>query len=77
MAIDDPKLIKMVEEIERMFVLSSERKVFNGFPWLRFIAPKACGWDEMYKISNNLIAFIEATMKPYIAAYNVEGKPYM
>ena len=77
MAIHDPKLIKMVQQIEKIFVASGERKVFNGFPWLRFIAPKACGWDEMYKISNNLIAFIEATMKPYIAAYNVEGKPYM
>ena len=74
MAIDDPKLIKMVQQIEKIFVATGERKVFNGFPWLRFIAPKACGWDEMYKISNNLIAFIEDTMKPYLAAYNADGK---
>ena len=73
MAIDDPKLIKMVEQIEKIFVVTGENKIFNGFSWLRFIAPNASGWNETYTIINNLVAFIEATMKPHIATYNVEG----
>ena len=74
MAIDDPKLIKMVEQIEKIFVVTGENKIFNGFSWLRFIAPKASGWDETCDIFHHLIAFIEATMQPYIETYSVEGK---
>jgi len=75
MAIDDPKLIKMVEQIEKIFVITGENKIFNGFSWLRFIAPKASGWDETYNIIHNLVAFIESTMKPYVATYSAEDQP--
>ena len=74
MAINDPKLTKMVEQIDRIMTMTAEGKIFNGFPWLRHIAPKASGWEEAVTIVNDLIAFIEATMKPYIASFSEDGK---
>jgi len=75
MAINDPKLIKMVKQIDRIMTITAEGKIFNGFPWLRHIAPKASGWDECVTMVNDLIAFIEATMKPYIASFSEDDQP--
>ena len=73
LALDDPELLELVDLIDHHAVWYGKQKAFNGFPWLRFIAPKASGWTDMKYDMDTLLAFIDKTIKPYIGVYNPEG----
>ena len=74
MALDDPELLKLVDLMDRIAVQFGTQKAVDGYPWLRFIAPKASGWAEMRKNMKLVLAFVEDTMRPYLSKYNPEGQ---
>ena len=73
MALNDPELLKLVDFMDRIAVQYGKHKAIHAYPWLRFIAPKASGWAEMKTNIQLVLAFVEDTIRPYLARYNPEG----
>ena len=59
--------------MDRLVVQFSRRKVLNGFPWLRFVAPNLSGWTDWEAGVDPLLTFLDTTMKPYLGTYNTQG----
>ena len=73
-ALDDPELLKLVHIVDEMTVKAGKRKLIDAFPWMRHIIPKASGWQDLTEAMSLILNFIENTMNPHIASYNVEGR---
>merc|ERR1719394_1549506 len=57
--LNDPELLKLVAEMDRLVVQFSRRKVLNGFPWLRFVAPNLSGWTDWKASVDSLLTFLD------------------
>ena len=75
--LDDPELLGLVDIMDKLTVDAGKQKAIDGFPWLRFIAPKLSGWVEIQNVMTTLLGFIERTMMPHVSSFNTEGKKYL
>ena len=71
--LDDPELLNLVSLMEWTLREFGKNKIFNGLPWLRFIAPKMSGWEEFKKKAYTILDFIDKTLNPHLSSYNVDG----